>query len=67
MKKLNKEERFIVKMLIVAMVGLLVARYGSRLTDNVRQQTIKEAVLVESNESGYILSFNGEEHVYTYN
>lgn len=67
MKKLNKEERFIVKMLIVAMVGLLVARYGSWLTDKVRQQTIKEAVLVESNERGYILSFNGEEHVYTYN
>ena len=29
-------------------------------------QAIEDTVLVESNEDGYTLSFNGEYHVYTY-
>ena len=34
--------------------------------ENGYEQAIKEAVLVESNENGYILSFNGELHAYTF-
>lgn len=30
------------------------------------EQAIEDAVLVESNEVGYILSFNGELHAYTF-
>lgn len=33
---------------------------------NGYEKAIEEAVLVESNEVGYILSFNGELHVYTF-
>ena len=33
---------------------------------NGYEKAIEEAVLVESNENGYILSFNGELHSYTF-
>ena len=34
--------------------------------ENSYEQAIKDAVLVESNENGYILSFNGELHNYSF-
>ena len=34
--------------------------------ENGYEKAIEEAVLVESNEEGYILSFNGELHSYTF-
>ena len=43
--------------------------YESKMKDafeNGYNQAIEDAVLVESNEIGYILSFNGELHSYTF-
>ena len=34
--------------------------------EEVRNQTIEEAILVSSDEDGYVLSFNGELHSYTF-
>ena len=34
--------------------------------ENSYEKAIEEAVLVESNENGYIISFNGELHSYTF-
>ena len=62
----NEERKFLAKIVIIVVFGLLVAKYGNWLTEKVRQQTIEEAVLIESDEDGYTLSFNGEYHVYTY-
>lgn len=62
----NEERKFLAKIVIIVVLGLLVAQYGSWLTEKVRQQTIEEAILIESDENGYTLSFNGEYHVYTY-
>ena len=62
----NEERKFLAKIIVIVVFGLLVAKYGNWLTEKVRQQTIEEAVLIESDEDGYTLSFNGEYHVYTY-
>ena len=35
--------------------------------EEVRNQTIEEAILVSSDEDGYILSFGGELHSYSFN
>lgn len=67
MKKLNKEMRFILTLVIIAVIGLVFRAYGLWLTEKVEQQTIESAVLVESNDQGYTLSFDGEEYYYTFN
>lgn len=66
MKKLNKEMRFILTLVIIAVIGLVFRAYGLWLTEKVEQQTIESAVLVESNDQGYTLSFDGEEYYYTF-
>ena len=53
-------------MLILVAVGLMFFTYGKYVTKVVREDTIKSAVLVESNEDYYTISFDGEEHIYYY-
>ena len=60
--KLNKEERFMVKVLIIVLIGLMIRGYGL----HVRNQTILAAELTGVTDSGYSISFNGEEHYYTF-
>lgn len=66
MKKLNKETKFILTLIIITIIGLVFRAYGLWLTEKVRTETIESAILVESNDQGYILSFNGEEYWYTF-
>lgn len=65
MKK-NNEMKFVLILALIAIIGLIFRAYGLWLTEKVRIETIEAAVLVESNDQGYILSFNGEEHEYTF-
>ena len=60
--KLNKEERFIRNIIIIVVIGLLIRAYGL----HVRNQTIRAAELTAVTENGYTLSFEGEEHYYTF-
>ena len=60
--KFNKEERFIIRIIIIVIIGLMVIGYGKF----VRNQTIREATLTAVTENGYTLSFEGEEHYYTF-
>lgn len=60
--KFNKEERFIRNIIIVVLVGLLFVGYGKF----VRNQTIRSAELTGVTDSGYSISFNGEEHYYSF-
>ena len=66
MKKFNKETKFILTLIIIAIIGLVFRAYGLWLTNKVEQQVIESAVLIESNEDGYTLSFDGEEYWYTF-
>ena len=60
--KFNKEERFIIRIIIIVIIGLMVIGYGKF----VRNQTIQSAKLTGVTETGYTISFNGEEHYYTF-
>lgn len=63
---MKSEMKFIKGLMIMVVIGLLFVAYGHWLTKTVREDTIKSATLVESNEDYYIISFDGEEHIYDY-
>ena len=60
--KFNKEERFIIRILIIVLIGLMIRSYGLF----VRNQTIRAATLTGVTETGYTISFGGEEHYYSF-
>ena len=66
MKKINKEMKFVLILVAIAVIGLIFRAYGLWLTDKVKTETIESAVLVESNDQGYTLSFDGQEYWYTF-
>ena len=61
---MKSEMNFIKRLMVMVAIGLLFVAYGHWLTRTVREDTIKSAVLVESSEDGYTISFDGEEHIY---
>lgn len=63
---MKSEMKFIKCLMVMVAIGLLFVAYGHWLTRTVREDTIKSAVLVESNENHYTISFDGEEHIYDY-
>ena len=50
----------------LAIAGAYFAFTFESKMEQVRQETIEEAVLVSSTEVGYVLSFGGELHSYTF-
>ena len=60
--RFNKEEKFIIRIIIVVIIGLMVIGYGKF----VRNQTIRAAELTAVTENGYSISFEGEEHYYSF-
>ena len=60
--KFNKEERFIALTLVTVIIGLMFVAYGNY----IKKQTIQSAELTGVTENGYTLSFEGEEHYYTF-
>ena len=73
---MTKEIKEIIKLIIsaiftaFAVTGIIFAfTYESKMEEafeNGYNQAIEEAVLVSSDENGYTLSFNGEEHIYSF-
>lgn len=63
---MKSEMKFIKCLMVMVAIGLLFVVYGHWLTKTVREDTIKSATLVESNEKYYTISFDGEEHIYDY-
>lgn len=61
-----KEYKFIALILIIVLVGLGCVRFCNHLIEKTIDQTIKNAVLVESNENGYVLNFYGQEYNYSF-
>ena len=68
---MTNEIKGIIRMVISAVIvafaiaGVIHSINCESKMEEIREKTIEEAVLVESNENGYILSFNGELHSYT--
>lgn len=61
-----KEYKFIALILAIVIIGLGCVRFCNHLVEKTIGQTIKNAVLVESNESGYTLNFYGQEYNYSF-
>ena len=57
-----KEKRFIQKVLVFVLVGLLFVAYGKY----VEKEVIESANLIEVSENGYFIEFNGQVHKYNY-
>ena len=66
--ELNNDIKLVLAALITALAiaGAYFAFTFESKMEQVRQETIEEAVLVSSNEDGYVLSFGGELHSYTF-
>lgn len=61
-----KEYKFIALILAIVIIGLGCVRFCNHLVEKTIDQTIKNAVLVESNENGYTLNFYGQEYNYSF-
>lgn len=66
MKHINKEEKFIISLIIIVLIGLGCVRFCNHLVEKTIDQTIKNTLLVESNENGYVLNFYGQEYNYSF-
>lgn len=64
--RITSEEKFIILIAIIVIIGLLVRCYGNYLIKKTTEEVITSAVLVESSDEGYTLSFEGEEYYYTF-
>lgn len=69
---MTKEIRNDIKLVLAALITALAIAgayfaftFESKM-EQVRQQTIEEAVLVSSDKNGYVLSFGGELHSYSF-
>lgn len=60
--KFNKEERFIALVFVTVLIGLMFVAYGNFL----KKQVIQSAELTGVTDSGYTISFAGEEHYYSF-
>lgn len=67
MKKLNKEEKFIITLIIIAIVGLICVNFCNHLVEKTKNEMIENAILVTSDENGYVLEFEGEQYNYSFN
>ena len=65
--RLTSEEKFLIFIILTVLIGLLVRCYGNYLIKKTTEEVITSAVLVESSDEGYTLSFEGEEYYYTFN
>ena len=67
-KELKNIIRMVLSTIIVAfaIAGIFHCLTFNKAMEEMRQQTIEEAVLVSSNENGYVLSFGGELHSYSF-
>ncbi len=61
-----KEYKFIALILAIVIISLGCVRFCNNLVEKTIDQTIKNAVLIESNESGYTLNFYGQEYNYSF-
>ena len=62
-----KEYKFIALILAIVLIGLGCVRFCNHLVEKTINETIENAVLVESNENGYVLNFYGQEYNYSFN
>ncbi len=66
MKKINSEEKFLIRIIIFVAIALMFVAYGKYVNKVVREETIQSAEFVEFTDDGYIIGFDGEAHSYSF-
>ena len=62
-----KEYKFIALFLAIAIVGLICVKFCNHLVEKTKNEMIENAILVTSDENGYVLEFEGEQYNYSFN
>ena len=62
-----KEYKFIALILAIAIVGLICVKFCNHLVEKTKNEMIENAILVTSDENGYVLEFEGEQYNYSFN
>ena len=65
-RNITNEEKFLAIIIATVLVGLIVRGHINKMVERATNKVITSAVLVESSNQHYILSFNGEEHYYSF-
>ena len=63
---MKSEMKFIKRLMVMVVIGLLFVAYGHWLTKTVREDTIKSAELIDVTDEGYLIDFGGEVHEYVF-
>lgn len=63
MKKINSEERFLIRILILVTIGLMFVVYGHYMEKHIMQNLTIENVT----ENTVYVGYGGEVHYYSYN
>lgn len=61
-----KEYKFVGLILVIFVLGMIAVNFCNHLVEKTINETIENAVLVESNENGYVLNFYGQEYNYSF-
>lgn len=64
--RITNEEKFLGIIAITVLVGLIIRGHINKVVERATSEVITSAVLVESSNQHYVLSFNGEEHYYSF-
>lgn len=63
---ITNEEKYLCIILITVLMGLIIKGHINKVVEKATNEVITSAVLVESSNQHYVLSFNGEEHYYSF-
>ena len=61
-----KEYKFVGIILVIFVLGMIAVNFCNHLVEKTINETIENAVLVESNDQGYVLNFYGQEYNYSF-
>lgn len=64
--KINSEFKFIMKMLIIVVIGLMFVVYGKYIQKETRQEVIESAQFVKDCGGSYLIAFGDEVHEYNW-
>ena len=62
-----KEYKFVGLILVIFVLGMIAVNFCNHLVEKTKNEMIENAILVASNENGYVLEFEGEQYNYSFN
>ena len=63
---MNKKMLLVLAIVFTVLIGIAFHLYGIWLVDRTTQRVIESAALVEIDDTGYVLDFDGDAHLYSF-